>query len=162
MKNRIGFYPGSFDPITIGHLEVIEKSALLVDKLFIGIGINPNKKPFIDNDLREKIIVESTRDIALRTGCDIECLQFSGLTIVEAGALQATTIFRGLRDNTDFDYEMQMVGMNASLAPSIQTVFIPSSSGLRHISATHIRQIHLMGGDISAFVPTPVVEALRQ
>ncbi|MEZ5851974.1 MAG: pantetheine-phosphate adenylyltransferase [Hyphomicrobiaceae bacterium] len=149
---RTGFYSGSFDPITNGHLDVIEHAARMVDRLVIGIGVHPGKTPLFPTQEKIALIQADTAAIAKETGCRIETVEFGGLTVDAARTAGATSIFRGLRDGTDFDYEMQMAGMNAAMAPGVQTVFLPASPGVRHITATLVRQIAQMGGDVSSFV----------
>ncbi len=157
---RIGFYSGSFDPLTLGHLDVIARAAELVDRLVIGIGVHPAKKPMFSGPERMTLIAEDTLAIADKSGCEIEMVEFDGLVVTAARASGATVIFRGLRDGTDFDYEMQMAGMNDAMAPDVQTVFVAASPGVRHIAATLVRQIAAMGGDVSSFVTPAVARAL--
>lgn len=162
MKKRIGFYPGSFDPVTNGHLDVIERACKLVDKLFVGIGVHHRKTPLLNDPDREALLKLTSEPIGLRTETEIEVVEFEGLMVQAARDLDAKIIIRGLRDTTDYNYEMQMVGMNAQMAPDLQTVFVPSSPHVRHISATLVRQIANMGGDVSAFVPNLVLKALEK
>lgn len=162
MSKLIGFYPGSFDPVTNGHMDVIERACALVDTLVIGVGINAQKKPLIEDSLRIKLLIDNCEPITQRTGTQINVIDFDGLMVHAASDLNAKLIIRGLRDTTDYNYEMQMVGMNAQMAPDLQTVFVPSGAEVRHISATLVRQISQMGGDITAFVPTNVLEVLRK
>lgn len=157
---RIGFYSGSFDPVTLGHGDVIARAALLVDRLVIGIGVNPGKAPLFSADERIAMLRSETRPIAKRTGTDIEIMTFGGLAVHAAKSVGATVIFRGLRDGTDFDYEMQMAGMNGQMAPYIQTVFVAASPAVRHIAANLVRAVATMGGDASAFVSPNVAKAL--
>ncbi len=149
---RTGFYSGSFDPITNGHIDVIRRSAAVVDRLVIGIGVHPGKTPLFSVEEKIALIEADTALIAKDTGCHIEVVTFAGLTIDAAKAAGATLIFRGLRDGTDLDYEMQMSGMNGAMAPSTQTVFLPASPDVRHITATLVRQIAQMGGNVRSFV----------
>ena len=149
---RTGFYSGSFDPITNGHLDVIRRAAGLVDRLVIGIGVHPGKTPLFPVAEKVALIEADTAQIAKKSGCRIETVEFAGLTIDAARDAGATIIFRGLRDGTDLDYEMQMSGMNGAMAGDIQTVFLPASPEVRHITATLVRQIAQMGGDVSSFV----------
>lgn len=158
---RIGFYSGSFDPITLGHRDVIERAAGLVDKLVIGVGIHPGKAPLFSPEEKIELIASETAAIAKATGCRIEAVTFDGLTVDAAAKLGATAIFRGLRDGTDLDYEMQMSGMNGTMAPKIQTVFLPASPDVRFITATLVRQIAQMGGDVSGFVSKDVARRLK-
>lgn len=152
---RTGFYSGSFDPVTLGHADVIARALQLVDKLVIGIGTHPGKAPMFTLDERIDML---TREVAplLARGSTVEVVTFAGLTVDAARDAGAITIFRGLRDATDFDYEMQMCGMNGAMAPTIGTVFLPASPGVRHITATLVRQIAQMGGDVSTFVSADV------
>lgn len=158
---RIGFYSGSFDPVTLGHSDVIERACMMVDKLVIGIGIHPGKVPMFSNEERVDMLRHETKAIAKSTGTEIEIITFSNLAVEAAKEEGATIIFRGLRDGTDFDYEMQMAGMNDAMAPDVQTVFVAASPGVRHIAANLVRQIAQMGGDASSFVSPAVDKRLR-
>jgi len=158
---RIGFTSGSFDPVTHGHLDVIARAARMVDNLVIGIGVHPGKTPLFSPQEKIAMLEAETSGVAKETGCRIEIVTFDNLTVDAAKAARATTIFRGLRDATDFDYEMQMAGMNGAMAPDIDTVFLPASPGVRHITGTLVRQIALMGGDVSEFVSPGVVKRLK-
>ena len=143
---RIGFTSGSFDPVTNGHMDVVARAARIVDTLVVGIGVHPGKTPLFSPDEKTEMLKAETASVARKTGCRIEVVTFGNLTIEAAKAAGATLIFRGLRDGTDFDYEMQMAGMNGAMAPDIDTVFLPASPGVRHITGTLVRQIALMGG----------------
>ena len=158
---RIGFYSGSFDPVTLGHTDVIERACRLVEKLVIGIGVHPAKSPLFSADERIDMLNVETKTIAHATGTDIEIVTFSSLTIEAARSHKANVIFRGLRDGADFDYEMQMAGMNGEMAPEVQTVFVAASPNVRHIAANLVRQIALLGGDPSAFVSEAVARRLK-
>jgi pantetheine-phosphate adenylyltransferase len=158
---RIAFYSGSFDPLTNGHLDVVEHAAALCDRLVVGVGTNPNKAGLFSIEERLDMIRAAAAPTLERMGCALETVAFSGLAIEAARAAGATIIVRGLRDSTDFDYEMQMAGMNGAMAPEIRTVFLPASSPVRPITATLVRQIAAMGGDASPFVPPNVVAALK-
>ena len=158
---RTGFYSGSFDPVTLGHTDVIRRAAQVVDKLVIGIGINPGKAPMFSDDERVAMLEAEVKPIAKETGARISVVTFSGLAVDAARANGATIIIRGLRDGTDFDYEMQMSGMNGEMAPEIQTVYVSASPAVRHIAANLVRAIAAMGGDASAFVSKDVLKRLR-
>ena len=158
---RIGFYSGSFDPVTQGHLDVIARSLKLVDTLVIGIGLHPGKTPLFSTAEKTEMIKADTAAMAKKAGAKVEIVTFEGLTVDAAKAAGATAIMRGLRDGTDFDYEMQMSGMNSAMMPGIDTVFLPASPGVRHITATLVRQIAQMGGDISTFVTPAVAKRLK-
>jgi len=162
MGKLVGFYPGSFDPVTNGHLDVIERACKLVDTLVVAVGINPGKKtPLFAHADRLALLEQVLAPIGKRTDTEFKVVDFGGLMVTAAREHGAKLIIRGLRDTTDYNYEMQMVGMNAQMAPDLQTVFLPSSPPVRHISATLVRQIAEMGGDISAFVPQLVLKALK-
>ncbi len=162
MTDLVGFYPGSFDPLTNGHLDVIERACKLVDTLVVAVGISATKKnPLFTHEARIAILEQVLPAIGTRTNTQFRIVDFSGLMVAAARQNGAKLIIRGLRDTTDYNYEMQMVGMNAQMAPDLQTVFLPSSPPVRHISATLVRQIAEMGGDISAFVPPIVLKALQ-
>lgn len=158
---RIGFYSGSFDPITNGHTDVIARAARMVDTLVIGIGVHPGKTPMFSIDEKTAMLEAETAPIAKKSGCRMEIVTFSGLTVDAAREVKAGIIFRGLRDGTDLDYEMQMAGMNGAMVSDIDTVFLPASPQVRHITATLVRQIAGMGGDVSAFVSREVVRRLK-
>ncbi len=159
---RIAFYSGSFDPLTNGHLDVIERAAPLCDRLIVGIGVNPNKAGLFSTHERGMLIMEAAAPAIAGTGCALATTVFSGLVVDAARAAGAAFIVRGLRDATDFDYEMQMAGMNAVLAPDLQTVFLPAAPAVRPITATLVRQIAGMGGDVTAFVPPQVAAQLQR
>ena len=158
---RTAIYPGSFDPLTNGHLDVIARAARMVDTLVVGIGVHPGKTPLFSPDEKIDMLKAETASVARKTGCKIEVTTFNNLTVEAAKAAGATLIFRGLRDGTDFDYEMQMAGMNGAMAPDIDTVFLPASPGVRHITGTLVRQIALLGGNISDFVSPAVAKRLK-
>ena len=160
MPMRIAFYTGSFDPLTNGHVDVIRQGARLCDRLVVGIGVHPGKVPLFSADERATLIrAVCALDLAA-VGCALEVVTFAGLAVEAAREAGATIVVRGLRDGTDFDYEMQMAGMNAAMAPQIATVFLPASPPVRHITATLVRQIAALRGDVSGFVPSAVASAL--
>ena len=158
---RIGFYPGTFDPVTLGHTDVIRRVAALLDKLIIGIGINPNKVPMFPDAERIAMLEGEVRAIARATQRDISVVTFSGLAVEAARKNGASIIIRGVRDGTDFDYEMQMAGMNGEMAPDIQTVYVAASPAVRHIAANLVRAVIAMGGDPSPFVSKDVLKRLK-
>ena len=140
MTELVGFYPGSFDPLTNGHLDVIERACKLVDTLVVAVGISATKKnPLFTHEDRVAILEQVLPAIGARTNTQFRIVDFSGLMVQSARDNGAKLIIRGLRDTTDYNYEMQMVGMNAQMAPDLQTVFLPSSPPVRHISATLVR-----------------------
>ena len=161
MTRLVGFYPGSFDPLTNGHLDVIERACKIVDTLVVAVGVNPSKKPLFSHPDRIELLRQTLEPMGERTATEFKIVDFTGLMVNAARANGAKLIIRGLRDTTDYNFEMQMVGMNAQMAPELQTVFLPSSPYVRHISATLVREIAQLGGDISAFVPLNVLKALK-
>ena len=160
--SRVAFYPGSFDPVTNGHLDVVRQACSLVDRMVVAIGIHPGKAPLFSIEERLEMVMEVFAPIAAKVGCKIECVTFSDLTVTAAQRVGATVLIRGLRDGTDLDYEMQIAGMNETMAPGVHTVFVPASAAVRPITATLVRQIAQMGGDVSAFVPPSVAAQLKK
>jgi len=159
---RVGLYPGSFDPITLGHVDIVHRAADLVDRLVIAVGAHHDKGPLFSTDERVTLVREVLEPVGVAASLDLTVETYAGLTVDAAKAAGAALVIRGLRDAGDFDYEMQMAGMNGALAPEIQTVFLASSPDTRHIAASLVRQIAAMGGDVSNFVPPRVAAALKQ
>lgn len=158
---RIGFYSGSFDPVTLGHTDVIRRSVAVVDELVIGIGVNPGKTPLFEAAERVAMLEAEVAPIAQAVGTKIKVVTFSGLAVAAARTHKANVIIRSLRDGTDFDYEMQMAGMNGEMTPEIQTVFVVASPSVRHIAANLVRAVATMGGDASPFVSKGVLQRLH-
>jgi pantetheine-phosphate adenylyltransferase len=159
---RTALYAGSFDPITNGHLDVVRQAVLLVDRLVLAIGVHPGKAPLFSAEERLELVRQTCEPVVRKAGCDFACITFSDLVVAAARREGASILIRGLRDGTDLDYEMQMAGMNGVMAPEIITVFLPASPMMRPITATLVRQIAAMGGDISAFVPEAVAAGLKK
>ena len=159
---RTAFYAGSFDPVTNGHLDVMRQAVALADRLVCAIGVHPGKTPLFSAAERLAMLEEIGEAALKGSGCDFSCVTFSDLVVTAARRAGATLLIRGLRDGTDYDYEMSMAGMNAVMAPDVQTVFLPASPAVRPISATLVRQIAGMGGDITAFVPASVAARLKK
>ena len=157
---RIALYAGSFDPVTNGHLDVVRHAARLADKLVIAIGLHPGKAPLFSAEERLAMLEETCGPLVREAKCELACVTFAGRVVEAAREAGATMLIRGLRDGTDFDYEMQMAGMNGAMAPEIQSVFLPASPAVRPIAATLVRQIAGMGGDVASFVPASVVARL--
>jgi pantetheine-phosphate adenylyltransferase len=155
---RTALYPGTFDPVTNGHLDVIGRAARLVDRLVIGVATNIGKGPLFSIDDRVSLVEVETAPVAERTGCQIEVRPFAGLLVGFARELGAQMIVRGLRAVTDFDYEFQMAGMNARLDHDIETVFLMASERNHFISSRFVKEIARLGGDISSFVPQATLE----
>ncbi len=158
---RIGFFPGSFDPITNGHADILAGALELVDRVVVGIGTHPGKVPLFTFEERVAMIAELAASLNGASG-RVEAVAFDGLTITAAEQAGAGILIRGLRDGTDFDYEMQLAGMNGAMAPAIRTVFLPASPETRPITATLVRQIARLGGDVSPFVPPFIARKLTQ
>jgi pantetheine-phosphate adenylyltransferase len=159
---RIVLFAGSFDPITLGHLDVVRAAVQLADRLVLAIGVHPGKTPLFAAQERVQMVNEVCAPLAQAAGCELACTTFADLVVAVAQREGATLLIRGVRDGTDFDYEMQMAGMNAAMAPGLQTVFVPASPSVRPITATLVRQIAGMGGDVSSFVPAPVAKKLKK
>lgn len=159
--SRTGLYAGSFDPLTNGHVDVIEAAARFCDRLVVAIGLHPSKTPMFEAAARAAMIEAECGPRAQALGCALQVASFEGLVIEAARRFGASLMIRGLRDGTDFDYEMHMVGMNHAMAPEVQTIFVPASARTRPITATLVRQIAMMRGDVSAFVPHRVAEAIE-
>ena len=132
---------------------MVRRAAGLCDKLVIAIGVHPGKKPLFSTEERMAMLKEVFAPLARQGRLRLDCITFDDLTVAAAQRAGATMLIRGLRDGTDLDYEMQMAGMNETMAPDVQTVFLPASPAVRPITATLVRQIAGMGGDVSAFVP---------
>jgi pantetheine-phosphate adenylyltransferase len=158
---RTALFPGSFDPVTNGHLDIVRQAARLADRLVLAIGAHPGKSPLFSAEERKAMLEQCCTPLARAAGCELRCVTFADLAVAAARREGASLLIRGLRSTTDFDYEIGMAGMNGTLAPEIQTVFLPASAGVRPITATLVRQIASMGGDVSAFVPNAVADRLK-
>jgi pantetheine-phosphate adenylyltransferase len=145
---RTALYAGSFDPVTNGHLDAVRHAVKLADKLVIAIGVHPGKEPLFTAQERLAMLEETCGGIARAAKCELSCITFDGLVVKAAKDAGASILIRGLRDASDFDYEMQMAGMNETMAPEVQSVFLPASPMVRPITATLVRQIARMGGDV--------------
>ncbi|WP_370177385.1 pantetheine-phosphate adenylyltransferase [Alteriqipengyuania sp.] len=159
MSKRIGIYPGTFDPITLGHADIIRRAARLVDTLIIGVTTNPSKNPMFDTDERLAMVKREVR--AMNLG-NVEVIGFNALLMKFARAQGASVIVRGLRAVADFEYEYQMAGMNQQLDDEIETVFLMADVSLQPIASKLVKEIALYGGDISAFVSPSVREDVAE
>ena len=159
---RTAYYPGSFDPLTNGHLDVLNQALASFDEVVIAIGIHPGKAPLFSFEERAELIREALAETDHASTTRIRVESFDKLVVHAADRAGATVLVRGLRDGTDLDYEMQMAGMNGTMAPHIKTVFFPASPQYRAITATLVRQVAHLGGDVAPFVPANVLAALNR
>ena len=158
---RTGLYPGTFDPITLGHLDIIQRAMALVDRLVIGVAINRDKGPLFSLEERVSMVERECEAVIAKTGGEIVVHPFENLLIDCARDVGASVIIRGLRAVADFEYEFQMVGMNRALDNSIETVFLMADARRQAIASKLVKEIARLGGDVSKFVTPPVNEALR-
>ena len=153
---RIGIYPGSFDPIHKGHIDIINRATKLVDKLFIAVADSPHKNPMFNLDERREMIEQ---EFSKETG--IEVIAFNNLLVDLADSLNAQILIRGLRAVSDFEYEFQMTGMNYQLNPEIETIFLMSADNNSFISSNLVKEVHKLGGDVSKFVSDNTIKILN-
>jgi pantetheine-phosphate adenylyltransferase len=161
-KLRVGLYPGTFDPVTNGHLDVIARAARLLDKLVVGVAMSSGKGPLLSLDERVELVEAEIARIATQNGMVIEVLPFDTLLIDFTRKVGATMIVRGLRAVSDFDYEFQQAGMNYRMAPEIETVFLMASERHQFIASRLVKEVAMLGGDISSFVPPLTLERVLQ
>ena len=160
-KYLTGVYPGTFDPVTKGHLHLIQRASKMVDKLIIGVADNPRKNPLFTHEQRVDMLKKDMETMKGK-GCEIEVRPFSDLLVRFARDMNASCIFRGLRAVSDFEYEFQMTGMNAKLDPEIETVFLMAADKWQFVSASFVKEIASMKGDIEEFVTPQVAQALKE
>tara|TARA_Y100000031_G_C8093363_1_gene325233 strand:- start:193 stop:702 length:510 start_codon:yes stop_codon:yes gene_type:complete len=160
-KYLIGVYPGTFDPVTRGHLHLIRRASKMVDKLIVAVADNPRKHPLFPHEERVQMI-EADLQTMQGKGCEIEVKPFDNLLVQFARDVNASCIFRGLRAVSDFEYEFQLTGMNAKLDPDIETVFLMAADKWQFVSASFVKEISSMGGDIQDFVTPNVSERLKE
>ena len=153
MAKRIGVYPGTFDPITLGHMDIIERGAKLVDELIIGVTTNIAKSPMFDDDERIAMV---KREVARVGNAKIRVVGFNSLLMDFADAMGAQVVIRGIRGVTDFEYEYQLTGMNRQLNHEVETVFLMADVALQPIASRLVKEIAIYGGDISKFVSSAV------
>jgi pantetheine-phosphate adenylyltransferase len=162
LLEKIGIYPGTFDPITNGHIDIIGRAARVLDKLVVGVAINPGKGPIFDIDERVKLVREEISHLDNTNGGMIEVIPFQSLLIHFAQQVDATVIVRGLRAVSDFDYEFQMASMNAKMAPDIETLCLMASDKYHFIASSLVKEIAKLGGDVSQFVSPRIQERLSE
>lgn len=150
-------YPGSFDPVTFGHLDIIRRAASLVDELIVGVLNNNAKSPLFSVEERVKMLVEVTKDIN-----NVKIVPFEGLLVDFANRMEADMVVRGLRAITDFEYELQMAQTNHKLSPSVETIFLTTSLEYSYLSSTIVKEVAVFGGDISQFVPEIVINRIQE
>ncbi len=159
---RTGLYPGTFDPITLGHSDIIQRAAKLVDHLVIGVAINRDKGPLFSVEERLALVEREVAPMAERLGTEITVRPFDNLLVQFAEEVGASVIVRGLRAVADFEYEFQMVGMNRTLSENIEMVFLMAGAQYQPIASKLVKEIARMGGDVSKFVSPEVQEALKR
>ncbi len=153
----LAVYAGSFDPVTVGHLDLVRRAAKLFDRVVVAVGIHPTRKALFDVEERLALLRESTASIT-----NIEITSFSGLLIQHCQEIGAQVVVRGLRHTMDFEYELQIAHANADMAPNIETVFLPTSTKHAFVTASLVREIAGHGGDVSRYAPAHVCDALRR
>lgn len=158
---RSALYPGSFDPVTNGHVDVISRAARLFDRLVLAVGVHHGKKSLFSLEEKTFHLDTIAAPISMETGCKIEIVSFAGLVVEAMKSHETKVMVRGLRDTTDFEYEMQLAGMNAEMSPGSDTIFLPASPNVRHIASSLVKQISTMQGDIARFVPHCVLKDMQ-
>ncbi len=159
---RTGLYPGTFDPLTLGHIDIIRRACTMVDRLYIGVAINADKGPLFSLEERVAMVEDNCASIGQDTGVEIITHPFENLLIQCAEDVGASMIIRGLRAVSDFEYEFQMVGMNRAMNSSIETVFLMADAEYQSIASKLVKEIKRLGGDITTFVSADVAAALEQ
>lgn len=160
-KRRVGLYPGTFDPVTLGHLDIIKRAVKLVDHLVIGVATNPSKSPLFTLDERMAMVLHEAKPLA-EGKATIDVQTFDSLLIHFAQKVGASVIVRGLRAVSDFEYEFQMVGMNQRLNPEIETVFLMADPRHQAIASRLVKEIAMLGGDVSQFTSPYIAKALQE
>lgn len=158
---RIGIYPGTFDPITQGHLHIIKRASKLVDRLIISVAENANKRPLFSHEERVALVEADIAALDIAPGCTVEVRSFNKLLVEYAREVKAVCVFRGLRAVSDFDYEFQMTGMNIHLAPEIETIFLMAADEWQFVSSSFIKEIHALNGEVGGFVTENTLKALE-
>lgn len=162
MSSRIGLYPGTFDPVTNGHIDIIARASRLVDHLVVGVAVNIGKGPLFTLEERVALVTHEVGALAGRNGTAIEVRPFQTLLIHFAREVGASMIVRGLRAVADFDYEFQMAGMNYRMEPEIETIFLMASERHQFIASRLVKEVAVLGGDISSFVPPHTLKSVME
>jgi pantetheine-phosphate adenylyltransferase len=160
--SRVGIYPGTFDPVTNGHMDIIARGTRVVDRLIVAVAANPGKGPMFTLQERCELLQHQVAGIPNGDGSQIEVRPFDKLLMHYVEDIGATIILRGLRAVSDFEYEFQMAGMNTRLNPHIETVFLMASERQQFIASRFVKEVALLGGDVAAFVPAEVAERMRR
>lgn len=158
---KTGIYPGTFDPITYGHMDIIERALKVVDRLIIGVALDTNKTPIFDLKARTQMVEDAVKTLG-KDAKRVKAHHFSGLLVNFAKEHKACILIRGLRAVSDFEYEFQMACMNSKMAPEIETIFLTASESTHFVSSRFIKQIARLGGNINDFVPSNVSKALKK
>jgi len=161
MTNLVGLYPGTFDPLTLGHVDIVERAVKLVDELVIGVAVNRDKSPLFSLEERVEMVKEEMARISKASATLIKVQSFEHLLMKFAEETGANIIIRGLRAVSDFEYEFQMVGMNQALNDEIETVFLMADARYQSIASRLVKEIARLNGDIASFVPKSVAKQLR-
>jgi pantetheine-phosphate adenylyltransferase len=160
-EERVGVYPGTFDPTTLGHIDIVKRALRVVDRLIVGVAINAGKGPMFTVEERVSMVEESIRaTLPPEVAARVRAIPFSNLLMHFTVSQNATMIIRGLRAVSDFEYEFQMAGMNSRMEPEVETVFLMASEGIQFIASKLVKEIFLLGGDVTPFVPENVAQRL--
>ena len=157
VREKVGIYPGSFDPVTLGHLDIIERSSKMFDKLIVGVLYNPNKKALFSADERVKMIRSVTGHL-----CNVEVTSFEGLSVDFARSVGAHVLVRGLRAVTDFEYELQMAQTNHAMCPEIDTIFLTTDLRYAYLSSSLVKEVAYFDGNIEMFVPAEILPLVKE
>jgi len=158
---RRAIYPGSFDPVTNGHLDIIERGCKLFDEIIIGILVNPEKQPFFTVEERQEMLTEVVKSIS-QGRCDVHVDSFSGLLVNYAVAQEANVIVRGIRAISDYEYELQMALMNRRLAPGVETVFMMPAETYSYVSSRLVKEVFQLGGTVTGLVPPLIEQRMKE
>ncbi len=161
-RPRTGVYPGTFDPVTNGHMDIIGRASFVVDRLVVGVAANPGKQPLFDLQERVEMLRDEIANMQQNNGCVIQVLPFSNLLMHFVEEIEANIILRGLRAVSDFEYEFQMGSMNARLNDSVETVFLMASENHQFIASRFVKEVARLGGDVRSFVPPRIADRIAR